>query len=411
MASVGQVRKFPEIPRNLQPNWRKIMKLMRSNPRKHTVLSLAALSFLLLTASSVLANPVKEPDVPATPSGFEPRTIQEQVRLAGEYLSGHGVSQDFKRAAFWYEKAAGAGNPQAQLQTGYLYEAGIGVPRDPVRAIHWYQLAAAGGLVTAKANLGIAYLWGDGVEKNEQAAFTLFHEAAEKGSGLAAFYLGDLYHFGIGVAQNDAEAERWFVKGAKLHNPQAEYVMGLLFFAGANHEHNPGTAATLLRESADAGYVPAMYKLGVLLEKNPDLAKHPGEAVTVLGDAANAGSWGSSMILGVLARDGKDVPRDAAAAYFQFRVAALEGGDVAEKFLRNDLVRLAAELGADRAAEIDAQAAEWRQRHHAVLEFVYKPGENETGFPANALAVPEEGGHTAMLLPAGAGIDAAYAQR
>jgi TPR repeat protein len=387
------------------------MKLIRRIPRRQTVLSLAAFSLLLLTASSVLANPVTDPDVPATPAGFEPRTIQAQIQLAGEYLAGHGVAQDSKRAAFWYEKAAGAGDPRAQLQIGYLYEAGIGVPRDPVRAFHWYQLAAAGGLVTAKVNLGIAYLFGDGVEKNQQAAFALFHEAAQKGSGLAACFLGDIYHFGIGVAQNDAEAERWYVKGAKLHNPQALYVVGSLYFAETNHERNLSTAANLLRESAQAGYVPAMYQLGLLLEQNPELASHPGEASTILNAAANAGSWTSSMLLGVLARDGKDAPRDASAAYFQFRVAVLEGGDEAEKRLKNDIERLAAELGADRTAKIDAQAAEWRQRHHAVLEFVYKQGENETGFPAYALAVPENGGHTAMLLPVEAGIDGTFARR
>jgi hypothetical protein len=105
------------------------------------------------------------------------------------------------------------------------------------------------------------------------------------------------------------------------------------------------------------------------------------------------------MLIGVLARYGKDVPRDASSAYFQFRVAVLEGGDEAEKLVKNDLAVLAAELGAGRTAEIDAQAADWRQRHHAVLEFVYKQGENETGFPAYALAVPESGTHTGLLLP------------
>jgi TPR repeat protein len=388
-----------QFPLNPKPNWRKIMTLIHNNSLRHTVLSFAAFSFLLLGASSVLANPVNNPDVPATQSRFEPRTIQEQIQLAGEYLAGHGAPQDWKRAAFWYERAAGAGDPRAQLHIGYLYEAGIGVPRDPVRAVHWYQLAAAGGLVSAKANLGIAYLWGDGVEKNEQEAFALFDEAAQKGSGLAAFYLGGIYHFGIGVVQNDAEAERWYLKGAKLHNPQALYTLGWLFVAGTNHEHNPSTAATLLRESAEAGYVPAMYQLGLLLEKNPDLAKHPGEALTLLNDAANAGSWTASMILGVLARDGREVPYNASSAYFQFRVAALEGGDEAEKLLKNDLQFLATELGADRTAEIDAQAEGWRQRHHARLEFVYKQGEDMTGFPSSALAVPEDGAHAAVLVP------------
>lgn len=392
------------------------MKLIRSNSRSHLVLSLAAFSFLLLTASrltasSSLANSMNDPDVPASSAAFEPRTTQEQLQLASEYLAGHGVAQDSKRAAFWYEKAAGAGDARAQLQIGYLYEAGIGVPRDPVRAFHWYQLAATGGLADAKANLGVAYLFGDGVEKNQQAAFALFHEAAKKGSGLAACFLGEIYHSGIGVVQNDAEAERWYAKGAELHNPQAQYVMGSLYFAETNHERDLSTAATLLRESAEAGYVPAMYQLGLLLEQNPKLAAHPGEATGFLNDAANAGSWTSSMLLGVLARDGEDVTRDASSAYFQFRVAVLEGGDEAQNRLKNDLKLLTAELGADRTAKIDAQAADWRRHHRAVLEFVYKQEENGTGFPAYALAVPENGGHTAMLLPAGTGFNVAYAQR
>jgi TPR repeat protein len=387
------------------------MKLIESNSRRHTVLSLAAFSLLLLTASSVLANPVTDPDVPATQKGFEPRTTQEQIQLASDYLAGHGVQQDAKRAAFWYEKAAGAGDPHAQLLTGYLYDAGIGVAKDPVRAFHWFQLAAAGGLTGAKVNLGVAYLFGDGVEKNQQAAFALFHEAAQKGNGLAACFLGDIYHFGIGVVQNDAEAERWYVKGTKLHNPQALYDLGTLYLMGTNHEHNLSTAATLLRESAEAGYVPAMHQLGLLLVRNPELEKQPGETQTLLNDAANAGSWRSSVVLGVMAREGNRVPRNAGTAYFQFRVAVLEGGDEAERLLKNDLQVLTAQLDADHRAAIDAQAAEWHERHHAVLEFVYKQGENETGFPAYALAAPENGGHTALLLPAGAGIDAAFAQR
>ncbi len=375
------------------------MKLIESNPHRHTGFSVAAFSLLLLAASRMLANPVNDVDVPATQSGFQPRTIQEQIKLAGDYFAGRGVPQDLKRAAFWYEKAAGAGDPRAQFQIGYLYQAGIGVAKDPERAFHWYQLAATGGVLGAKVNLGVAYLWGYGVEKNEQTAIALFREAAAKGSGLAACFLGDSYHFGIGVARDDGEAERWYVKGAKLHNPQAQYNLGSLLFVGTNHEHNLGTAATLLRESAEAGYVAAMHQLGLLLVRNPELAKNPAETLTLLNDAANAGSWKSSMLLGVLARDGNGVPRNAGTAYFQFRVAVLEGGDEAEKLLKNDLQLLATELGADRTAEIDAQAEGWRQRHHTVLEFVYKQGENETGFPAYALAAPENGTHTAQLIP------------
>ena len=93
------------------------------------------------------------------------------------------------------------------------------------------------------------------------------------------------------------------------------------------------------------------------------------------------------------------MPYNASSAYFQFRVAELEGGDEAGKLLKNDLDMLSTELGADRTAEINAQAEGWRQRHHVALEFVYKQEDDVTGFPASALAVPEDGAHAAVLVP------------
>ena len=71
--------------------------------------------------------------------------VSQEVELAADYLSGSGVPQDLRMAAYWYEKAAANGDPEAQNQIGYLYQTGIGVSQDPVRACHWYQLAAASG--------------------------------------------------------------------------------------------------------------------------------------------------------------------------------------------------------------------------------------------------------------------------
>jgi uncharacterized protein len=374
------------------------MMLLQRKLQRQTAIAIATLSLPFITAPRVFASPITDADVPSTQSGFEPRTIQEQMKVAGNYLAGHGVPQDLKRAAFWYEKAAGGGDPKAQFEIGYFYQAGIGVQKDPVRAVHWYQLAAAGGVSGAKVNLGVSYLWGYGVEKNEETALALFREAAQGGSGLAACYLGDLYHSGIAVKRDDGAAEQWYEKGAKRHNAQAEYNLGTLFFVGANHTHNLSTATTLLRESAAAGYVPAMHQLGLLLVRNPQLARYPGETHSLLNDAANAGSWRSSVLLGLLARDGSGTPRDAKTAYLQFRMAMLEGGDEAEKLVKNDMESLAAELGSEKTAEMDTEAVAWREQHHTSLEFVYKPGENETIFPAYALASPEDGTHTPLLL-------------
>ncbi|MGB8029975.1 MAG: tetratricopeptide repeat protein [Terracidiphilus sp.] len=235
------------------------MMLQQSRRRRAFAITLASCCVLFSAPTKIMAGPAAEPDIPSTTVAPEPRNVDQQIKLAADYLAGRGTAQNLKLAAYWYEKAAGAGDPQAELQIGYFYEAGIGVAKNPARAARWYQLAASGGLVRAKVNLAVAYLWGTGVPANEKLALKLLNEAAGQGSGLAACYLGDFYAFGIGVPVDQATAERWYRKGASLHDPLAEFDLGTLLFNGANHPHDLSAAASFFRESAASGYVPAMH--------------------------------------------------------------------------------------------------------------------------------------------------------
>ncbi len=214
-----------------------------------------------------------DPDIPQSQSRAEGRAIQHEIELAAAYLTGHGAQKDEKQAAYWYEKAAEAGDPEAQKEIGYFYQIGLGVPIDPVRAVHWYRLSAAGGLLSGKVDLGVAYVWGVGVPKNTLLGEQLFREAAEKGSGMGACYLGDMYYLGIGVKQDLALAQHWFEIGTKLHEPRASFRLGSLLSTRDDQPRNIPRAADVLRKSADEGYVPAMHALGLLLANHPDLAK------------------------------------------------------------------------------------------------------------------------------------------
>ena len=55
------------------------------------------------------------------------------------YEFGHGVPQDYVKAALWYQKAADQGNADAQSFLGQMYEDGKGVPQDYVKAQHVVQ--------------------------------------------------------------------------------------------------------------------------------------------------------------------------------------------------------------------------------------------------------------------------------
>jgi hypothetical protein len=370
------------------------MKLAQNSYHCVLVLAAAACCILLIAPVSVAAAPGSDTSTRVAP---EARSVVEQVKLANDYLGGHGVKQDLKMAAFWYEKAAAAGDPGAEFEIGYFYATGMGVEKNPERAVHWYQLAASNGVLDAKVDLGIAYLWGIGAPKNQGLAFALLNEAAAQGSGLAACYLGDMYAFGMGVVQDSPKAEQWYRRGVSLHDPFAELDLALTLMHVKGSQQDIKTAANLLRLSAAAGCIPAKHALGLLLVRNPNFAKSPDEAAGLLNEAADAGNWRSSVLLGVLARDGKAVPCDKEAAYYHFRVAILQGGEDANKVLAYDLRLLSAKLGARRVQALDLQADEWYRQHHFVLDFV-KTEENRSGFPSFALVVPSPGTYAAQML-------------
>lgn len=321
--------------------------------------------------------------------------IPQEIELAAAYYAGRGVTRDEKMAAYWYEKAARNGDPEAENEIGYFYQTGTGVTRDMARALHWYQLSAASGYTNAKVNLGVLYQRGTGVEKNAEMAMRLFQEAAAKGNGAAAAYLGDMYYFGSGVKQDRTEAEKWYAEGVRMRDPVAAYDLATLYSVKEDHAHDLLKAVSLLHVSAAAGYVPAMHSLGLILVQHPELAGSAGEARSLLEAASNAGSWRSTVVLGLLARDGKGVPADPAAAYFEFEAAISQGGDEARRLVANDLAALAAKLPQERTAELAVSAESWSREHARVLSFLENAGANSKRFPALPRAIADDGASSA----------------
>lgn len=337
-------------------------------------------------------------DVPPGFDAPERVNVSKETVKGDAYLTGRGVSRDYKLAAYWYEKGAGLGDPIAQNQIGYLYQVGLGVERDQVRAVHWYQLAAANGLTNAKVNLAVAYIWGMGTLKDPSAGEKLLLEAASKGDAMAATYLGDLHYLGIGAPKDEAAAVKWYEKGVKRHSYLAAYRMGMILSQPSEHE-NLNRALSLLREAAGAGFVPAMHSVALLLVNHPEMCKSHQEALTYLNDAAAAGTWQSSLVLGALSRDGKWVPQDNKQAYLYFRSGAIQGGETAQALATNDLQALSAKITPEDRASLDKQAAAWAQTHDQIIARVIKPTKGSSTAGSVALGSPEPGAHAGTLRP------------
>ena len=61
------------------------------------------------------------------------------------YYYGHGVEQDFEKAAYWFEISAEQGYTRAQIILGNCYKLGAGVPQDNKKAKMWYDKAKENG--------------------------------------------------------------------------------------------------------------------------------------------------------------------------------------------------------------------------------------------------------------------------
>jgi TPR repeat protein len=366
-----------------------------SRPILKAVLLCAALAGS--NRAALAADPLS--NIPNAPDAEVGGQVSKESALAEAYLTGKGVSRDPKQAAYWFEKAAGLGDPVAQNQIGYLYQVGLGVPADPVRAVRWFRLAASNGLTNAKVNLAVAYIWGVGTQTDPGMGEKLLLEAAAKGNSIAATYLGDLYYNGQVRPKDEAAGEKWYEKAVKMHSYLAEYRMGMLLSEPVNHAQDYKRAVSLFRQSAAAGYVPAMHSLGRLLVNHPELCTSHQEALTLLNDAADAGTWQSSVVLGALARDGKWITQDPRQAYFHFRAGAIQGGDRAKALVAKDLQILSAKLSAEELAQLNEQAADWAREHGQLISMLYRGQKAGPAAGTLALATPIPGAHAGTLVP------------
>lgn len=293
-------------------------------------------------------------------------SVEDEVRLATKFERGDGVPRDPAQAAYWFQRAADHGHPEAQNELGCLYFWGHGVERNPEQSARWFTRAVGGGSQKAKLNLAVLYLGGFGVPQDPKFAHDLLLQLAEKGMPRAELYLGVLYSNGLGVAPDRSLGERWFRKAAKHKSPEAQYAMGMFYSRTAGHAHDLKEAADYLRRSARAGYPPAMQALGVLLIEHPELeSKGGGGGLAYLMRAAESGFWRASAALGILERDGHDGAPNPGKAFRWFTIALRQGGQAAERLLTGDLSRCRSLLSAEDEARSTMAADRWLLSHPA----------------------------------------------
>ncbi|QCE34643.1 sel1 repeat family protein [Acetobacteraceae bacterium] len=218
-----------------------------------------------------------------------------------------GIPQDSAKAAEYYQKAAGEGNAEAQMNLGFLYDVGRGVPQNYEKAAEYYQKAANQGDAAAQCNLGILYENGQGVPQNYEKAAEYYQKAADQKNANAQYHLGLLYENGQGVSKNHEKAIELWHKAANQGQKKAKKALENLT-SGVQDAQTVSPAPK--KEVSDS--------LGD--DTIPDLTKK-----------ADAGERDAQLMLGLLYVIGEGgVPQDIPKGIAYLQKAADQGDSIAQ---------------------------------------------------------------------------------
>ena len=201
-------------------------------------------------------------------------------------------------------------NVDACVLLGVLYIDGSGVKKDPVRAASWINKAARAGDAEAQYLLGHFAEWGIGMAKNARAALRWRQKAAEK----EFFFTENLECFG---EDYEGEKRRWLRRQARKGNSFAQYELAV------QERRSPKRKADLLRLAAEQGNRSAQHLLGLAYCMGDGVKQDYSQAAHWLQQAAdnpetpphfdNEPGWPQSD-LAHLYREGKGVERNPVLA-------------------------------------------------------------------------------------------------
>ena len=228
--------------------------------------------------------------------GYEPS--KEQIKLASEgnvamqnfVALSYAHKKDYKKAFFWYEKAAMQQNDFAQYNLAKIY---YNEKKDYQKAFFWYEKAAMQQYELAQYNLANMYY---DLKKDYGKAFFWYEKAANNGHELAQIKLLNSYKYGDKGVVKDLEISNYwnerFDSTSRLNyifnkptNPEEQFNVGVNSFNKKNYAY----ALYLFKDAARLGHRDSQHNLGVMFYYGIGVLKDIDVASYWLEKAANQG--------------------------------------------------------------------------------------------------------------------------
>jgi len=192
---------------------------------------------------------------------------------------------DLKKAASWYEKAAGLGNTAAMVNRGNIYEE-QGKPR---KAYEWYMRAAHAGNNKGWFNMARMFFHGEGVKQDYQAAYQYFMDLYEKDYTAVCLYLGLYAEYGF-LEEPDYEAAlKYYEQGIEAGDEYCPVNLGRMYSLGIGVPVDLKKGLELYRLGWERGDAMAATNIAYCYEVGQGIRKNRKKAIEYYIYAAELG--------------------------------------------------------------------------------------------------------------------------
>lgn len=204
-----------------------------------------------------------------------------QTLIAEILRNGEGMPRDLKQAAFWYQKAADGGDPNAMLQYSLLLlNGGSGVARDKAKSDQYMEKAAKAGQPVAAFNWALVLVSQKPGPEGMKAALPFYEVSAQKGIPDSQYALSQIYLNLPGIPdEKRATARDWLVKAAVAGYDTAQYDLAAWLINGTEGEQDVDNGFKWMKLAAANGNVLAQNKLSHLYINAIGTRPDPVEAI------------------------------------------------------------------------------------------------------------------------------------
>jgi len=210
----------------------------------------------------------------------------------------------------------------ASYALGNLLWQGLGIPRDQSGAKQFWQSAADAGNPAAELALAVVYLEGDTVKADVAKGMALLRSAVDKGHVPAFARLGQELETGLRVPGDVAQAVRLLTRASEAGNAHGTYRLAWMHRIGKGVGHDMARCVALLSQAAAGDFAQAQYEMAMHCSTGDGVAQDDERAIYWLERAVQHDHGDALIMLAGKYERGRGVAQDLARAVALYKQAA-----------------------------------------------------------------------------------------